>query len=255
MKIDLVLTACDMNDHYLSLYPHVHRTWKHKFNLDCYLVLIANSVPDFLETYRDYIILFPPIEGIHTAFIAQVIRILYPCLFDNKNVLITDADIFPLSNHYFIKSIDDKPDNAFISYRDAYLKMKMLAICYNVASSTTWREIFGINNIDQVTATIKQWYTKYYTGTKNCIGWFTDQQKLYTNVMKWSENNKQRFYLLNDVKMGFKRLDKRKKVYIVENATKVIADLRKNIYTDFHMIKPYSKYRKLIEMYVDAACS
>ena len=77
MKIDLVLTACNINDHYLSLYPYIVRVWKEKFGLDCHLILIANQIPNNLKVYAKNITLFDPIPGINPVFVAQVIRILY----------------------------------------------------------------------------------------------------------------------------------------------------------------------------------
>lgn len=253
MKIDLVLTACDTNDHYLKLFPYIIKVWKQKFNIDCQLVLIANDIPSFLIDYKDNIVLFRPIEGIHTAFISQVIRILYPCLYDNKNILITDVDIFPISYNYFIKSIENLPDNVFVSYRDAYIKQNMLGICYNVANSSIWKEIFNINNIDELIIILKKWYDIKYTGQKNCTGWFTDQQKLFEYVMNWKKNNDTRFVLFNDKNMNFHRLDKRQKNFIINNFQKLQTSM--NDYTDFHSIKPYSAYKKIIEILVDAICN
>jgi len=255
MKIDFVLTACNLSDHYLNLYPSVVKVWKKKFNLDCYLILIATSIPDFLKEHEKNIILFEPIEGINDIFIAQVIRILYPCLFNNKNILITDVDIFPISYNYFIKSIENIDNNIFITYRDAYLKQKMIGMCYNLANSETWKEIFGITNIDNIICAIKQWYNTNYTGEKNCPGWYVDQQKLYEYVMQWKQKDATRLIILTDHNMNFKRLDKRRREYILQNIDLVKNDLRKGIYTDFHTIKPYSNYKKIIEEFVNIICT
>jgi hypothetical protein len=122
MKIDLVLTACNNNNSYLQMFPYIYKVWKKRFNLDCYLILINDFIPDFLLTYQSFIILYKPLENINSVYIAQTIRILYPALFDNKNILITDMDIIPVSKLYFIESIKDIPDDTFISYTDRYIK-------------------------------------------------------------------------------------------------------------------------------------
>lgn len=254
MKIDFVLTACNISDHYLKLYPLIVKVWKEKFNLDCILILIGDIIPDYLKNIGANIILFKPLPNVNSIFIAQVIRILYPCLYEDKYILITDVDIFPISNNYFIKSIENISNDSFISYREKYIKQNMLSICYNVANSNVWRKIFSINNIDDISNTINKWYNNQYTGTKNCIGWFTDQQKLYEYVMKWKENNKDKFVLLIDKDIKFSRLDKRERNYILANLNKVKNDLASNIYTDFHCIKPYSKYGRIINDLVDIIC-
>ena len=256
MKIDFVLTACNLNNHYLSLYPYVVRIWKEKFNLDCHLVLISDEIPDFLKIYADKIILFKPIDGINTIFIAQVIRILYPCLYDNKNILITDVDIFPISYKYFIGQIENFPDNnnIFVSYRDSYLKQNMLSICYNLANSGTWQDIFNIKNIDDITKKIKDWYDPKYDGKKNCPGWFTDQKNLYQYVMLWKVNNPQKLIILKDNNTKFNRLDKRQRKYIVSNFSKVLEDIKNGVYSDYHSIKPYTKFRNLTIQLTDTIC-
>lgn len=263
MKIDIVLTACDLNDHYLKLYPLVYDVWKKKFGLDCYLILIADSIPPELtnnttasHNLEQFVILFPPIPNIHSAFVAQVIRILYPCLFENDNVLITDIDIMPISGKYFVDSIKDIPDDKFISYTNRYMKTNMLAICYNVANSRTWREIFAttslstISTISDITNTIISWYNPEYTSIKNCAGWFTDQLKLYEYVMAWDGvirgATEGRLCILDDSELSFKRLDKRHKQYIVSNMNVVLEDIKKGTYSDFHIIKPYSKFKNHI---------
>lgn len=103
MKIDIVLTSCNLNNYYLNLYPYVFKVWKEKFNLDLYMILIADDIPDNLLNYKKFIILFKPIPNMNTTYIAQVIRILYPSLFDNLNVLITDIDIFPISKNILLQ--------------------------------------------------------------------------------------------------------------------------------------------------------
>lgn len=254
MKIDYVLTACDSNSHYLNLFPHVVDVWKKKFNIECHLILVHDVIPDHLKEYQNNIILFKPIEKIHPAFTAQVIRILYPCLYENKNILITDVDIFPISYQYFISSIEKYSNDKFICYRDAYMKQNMLAICYNIANSETWKEIFKINTIDDITNTIKNWYNFEYSSMKNCPGWFTDQQKLFEYVINWEKNN-DRLIILKDHEMNFKRLDKRKREYILHNVPEVINDILNNKYTDFHTIKPYQEHKKIIIKIIDTICS
>ena len=137
MKIDIVLTACNLVNKYISYYPIIYKVWKERFNLDCYLILISDEIPDILVKYKDYIILFPEFENINSAYISQVIRILYPALFENKNVLITDMDIIPISHHYFIESIKEYSNDNFITFTDryAYRESPMYAICYNIANT------------------------------------------------------------------------------------------------------------------------
>ena len=236
MKIDMVLTACNENARYLDLYPYVYKIWKKRFNLDCYLVLISDKISDKLIDYKDYIILFKPIKDINSAFISQTIRILYPSLFDNKNILITDMDIFPLSQSYFIDSVEKYSNDTFITYTDRYIKDKQFAICYNLANSKIWKNIFNINNINDINNILRKWYNKDYTGVKDCPGWKTDQYKLFEFVQKWNNTNN-KLIILTDKILNFNRLHKKRVVvdYIKKNFDEVEKNLLTDFYTDVHL--------------------
>lgn len=247
MKIDMVLTACNNNSRYLDLYPYVYKIWKKKFNLNCYLILISDKINDKLIDYKDYIILFKPIKNMHSAYISQVIRILYPCLFDNKNILITDMDIFPVSKSYFINSVKKYNDESFISYTNRYIKDKQLAICYNLANSKIWKEIFNVNNVEDINIILKKWYNKNYDGTKNCEGWKTDQYKLFEYVQKWNNINN-RLVLLNDKMINFKRLHKKKKErnYIIRNFDIIKEKILSESFVDIHVSSKFAyKYKNI----------
>lgn len=237
MKIDLVLTACNNNEEYLKMYPYVFKIWKKKFNLECYLILIDNEIPIYLDEFKDFIILFPPLDDINTIFIAQNIRLLFPAMFKEKNVLITDLDIIPVSKKYFIDPIEKYNDDIFISYTERYLNQNMLAICYNVANSEVWKKIFGISSINDIISKLKEWYLSNYTGVKNGDGWFTDQKKLFSYIENYKNDHNDKVVILNDKDIGFKRLDKRSKdiINIIENKNQILENL--NNYSDIHISK------------------
>ena len=233
------------------MYPHVYDIWKKRFNLDCYIILIAEKIPENLKNLEKYIILFDSIPNINDIFIAQNIRILYPALFENKNILITDIDIVPISKKHFIDSVEKYSDNNFISYTNRYLNQNMLAICYNLANSDTWKKIFKINNKNDIINILKSWYVQGYDGKKNCDGWFTDQKKLFEyveNFRKESEENKNKVIILNDKDIFFKRLDKRQRDIdnIIKNKENYLMSIEN--YSDFHISKRIwvnSTYKKV----------
>lgn len=247
MHIDLCLLATDLNKLYYNLYPYIKKAWN-KMNIDTKLILISNFIPDILKEYSDDIILFKPIDNIHSAYIAQVIRILYPCLFINKNILISDIDIIPLNKNYFnndyIKNISNEK---FIVFRDVYIKTNMIAICYNLANSNVWKKIFKINNEIDIINKLKEWYNPEYDGKKNCLGWFTDQKILF----KYLHFNEKYVIYLNDKDLKFNRLDKRNKKYIIDNLNLIYNNIKSGYYTDFHIIRPYHKYTVIIKRILD----
>ena len=240
-----------MTHHYLHLYPLVYKTWKKVCNLDCYLILINDTIPDFLEEYKEFIYLFHKLEGVNDIYIAQVIRILYPCIFEDKNILITDMDIFPASRDYFLEPIKKYSNEHFITYRDKYVNQSMYSICYNVANSKVWRDIIGIKNIKGVNHVLLKWYKlcPNYDGKKNCEGWFTDQKMLFKVVNHWNARTN-KLVILNDAELNFSRLDKRDKNSIVTNIEKVLVNIDKGKYTDFHCIKPFERMHNHINRIV-----
>lgn len=254
MKIDIVLTSCNLNNYYLNLYPYTFKVWKERFGLDLYLVLISDTIPDNLLEFKKFIILFEPIPKINTTYIAQVIRILYPCLFDNLNILITDIDIFPISKTYFFDSISDYSNEQFIAYTNRYMKNNMIAICYNVSNSNIWKKIFNVNNIQDINNILISNYNEKYTGIKNCDGWYSDQQLLFNYIMEYIKKsnidgtNSNPVIFLNDNDIGYKRLDGKsanKLLEIKNNQTSILANM--DAYSDFHIIRNYHSNLKLFE--------
>lgn len=247
MYIDLCIVSSDSNEKYVGLYPYVKKAWN-KLGIKTMLILVADTVPINLTEYKDDIILFKPIENIHTAFQAQTIRLLYPSLIPNKNILISDIDIIPISKKYFTDNIKNISNNIHIIFRNCYIQQNMYAACYHLSHTDMWKKIFNISNMDDITNTMKKWYNDDYTGTKNCPGWFTDQQMLFKYINSNIPNN---IIILDDSVTGFNRLDKRKKQYIVDNRENVLKNVGNGMYSDFHIIQPFKKYVKLIEAIIN----
>ena len=242
----MVLTAGNMNHHYLQLYPLIYEVWKKRFNLDCYLILISDEIPDYLEKLKDYIILEKPVEDINDIYTAQVIRILYPALFPEKTILITDLDIIPVNKNYFIKPLEFLQNNTFVTWTDRYKKQEMYAICYNAGRGTTFQSMFNVKTKEDIIGKLKEWYNKDYTGKKNCPGWYTDQQQLYINFEKYTGYK----VAFRDKNIGYKRLNNRArdKEYIIKNFDKIMENLES--YSDIHCIKPFSKTKGILNKMV-----
>lgn len=247
MIIDFCLLASDLNENYYGLYPYIKKAWS-KLGIPTKLILISSFIPDILEKYNDDIILFKPINNMHTAFQAQTIRALYPCIFENKNIIISDMDIIPLNKTYFIDNIINIPNDKFIVFRDAYINDQMYAACYHLANSNLWKKVFSINTVEDIKNKLLKWYDTDYSGQKNCKGWFTDQKMLFKYLNKYANTD---LLILEDNNMKFNRLDKRKKKFILDNLDLVYDNIKNNVYSDFHIIRPYTKYIPIINKIID----
>ena len=255
MKIDVCLTAIDLNKQYLLQLPITKLFWNEVIGIPFKVILIANKIPKHFEYYKDDIILFPPIPKIHTAFQAQCVRLLYPALMkEYKNsILISDIDLIPLSKKFFLELPKNIRSNNFIYYRSAYLKNKMIGILNVAAAQKTWKEIFSVRNEKDIRKILKSWYSKDYTTRKGNPTWYTDQKMLYKYVIDWNKKTN-RFIHLNDKKTkfrnyDFKRFDPYKNFVDNQKRNLILEDMKNEIYYWIHSPKNFpKKFYCLIEI-------
>ena len=248
MKLDCVLTACNENPIYCEFIPYFIKAWKKLYpKIDVKIILINDNIPPEYTQYKDNIILFSPIPNISTAFISQYIRLLYPGILDYKGgVLISDIDMIPMNNTYYTKNIEQYNDNKFIYYRDWGLEINQLSMCYNIASSEIWSEIFNINSFDDINNRIIDIYINMTYKGPGKEGWDRDQCDLYKYVMEWN-NRTHDFIYLRDDNTGKKRLGRNRPFEISK-----IADLINiGYYSDYHCLRPYSKFKKMNDLIYD----
>lgn len=246
MKLDCVLTATNDIPFYSDFIPIFVKTWKKLYpDVDIKIVYIAENLPEKYKEYEEHIIMFPPIKGLKTSFMAQYIRLLFPCLLDYENgVLITDMDMLPMNSCYYTDNINNCTDDKFIYMRNVLLNKKQLAMCYNVATPSTWREIFLIKNMEDLTKKIEIYVNKP-------TPWCLDQIQLYISVTEWN-NNTNKLVCLPDKQTRFHRLAFSRKGnidYSLSNITK--NTISQGSYTDFHCPRPYEKYKELIDEVYD----
>ena len=243
MILDCVITAVNENELYTQFIPIFIKTWNKLYpKIDVKIILIAKKIPIEYSDYMNNIILFEPIGNILTSFISQYIRLLYPCILNYKNgVLITDMDMLPMNKTYYIDNIESYDNNKFIYYRgNALFNKKQIAMCYNVATPSVWKEIFKINTINDIKERLTYIFKKnrILEGHGN-IGWSIDQVHLYKYVMFWNKKTNN-LICLDENKTKFKRLDRNN--FILDNVKQNIKD---GVYCDYHCYRPMSKYSKL----------
>ncbi len=247
MILDCVLAACNENPLYIEFVPYFIKTWKKLYpDVDVKVILISHSIPLELMEYQSNLILFEPIENISTAFISQYIRLLYPAILDYSNgILITDIDIIPMNRTYYTKNIENISDDKFIYLRNVLLNINQIAMCYNVALNVTWKEIFEINNIDDIINRIKSVYNsiEYIDGHGN-TGWCTDQLDFYNYVMKWN-NKTNNFVTISDEEAKFSRLDRSYLTMIGMLPGIIKFYIHHGLFSDYHCLRPYEHYKEI----------
>lgn len=236
-----MLTATDSNPLYSDFIPKFVEAWSRVVpEADICILYIANSLPDSLARYSKHIRVIAPIPGMHTAFQAQCIRLLYPRqIARNEGVLITDMDMFPLNRSYYVNSIRDAPDTAFVVYRDVCLPTE-ISMCYNVAHPGTWASVFGTRPTNELT---EEWYRPSgYDGAHGGQGWSTDQKILVNAFNEWSGPK----IILSDSITKFARLDRAMPMDLWDRERHRIRSLiLQGYFADYHCLRPYSQFREL----------
>ena len=206
MKITHVLTAVNDSIKYKKFIPIFIETWNKIYpSIQVVIIFVGDSLPEEYKEYHSNLILYKNISEIHSAYVAQTIRILYPSLIKTDGgVLISDIDMIPGRSEYFTLNISNIDNDKFITYRGG--TNEQIYMCYNIATPATWSQIFNIHNLLDVDYFLQTNYNKKYSGIHGGEGWSTDQVLLYQNVHQWCDF-KLRFVCLNDRQTGFSRLD------------------------------------------------
>jgi hypothetical protein len=147
MRLSYVLTATNDNPLYIDFIPVFIRAWKKLYpDVQVRILVVADKIPDWLNSWLDNLILFKPPSGIDTGFIAQYIRVLYPSLLPTDGaVMITDMDMIPMNRSYYSSTIEPFDTNTFVYYRgNVCAESREIAMCYNAACPAIWSEIFKL---------------------------------------------------------------------------------------------------------------
>ena len=246
MKLDCIVSACNMNPLYCDFIPIFIKAWTILYpTVDIKIILIHDVLPSEFEEYSNNIILFAPLPGISTSFTSQYIRLLYPAILNYENgIMITDIDMIPMNSDYYTKNIETFDNSWFIYLRNACFEYTEIAMCYNVALNKTWSEIFDITSIGDIEKRLHEVNDRitYLEGHGN-TGWSTDQRDFYKYILEWAVHT-EKFVYLDDNKTGFHRLDRIHR-HTEELCEELQDFIREGGFSDYHMLRPYSQYKEV----------
>lgn len=255
LRLTHVILASDLHPSYVGLWPIARHAWNQIAGLEPVLVLVADPshVPPELANDPN-VHVFEPEIGLHTAFQAQCIRLLYPALMDTPGAILTsDIDMVPMSSRYFHRPLVHVDRHQFVCYRDVLLDLGELPICYNAALSQTWASIFEVGSIEDVRRRLREWSEGVaYAGTHGGAGWTTDQRWLYRILLDRGRSRRD-VWILDDAFTGYRRLERA----YVEKWDAISPDARRGIarraFSDFHLLRADGKHAALNTAVVDAA--
>lgn len=230
MTLKKVIIATNNNHLYSDFWPICAKAWS---NIGIHPVL-ASIGKDDLEKGYGTIINFSEINDIPSGFIAQVIRLIIPCLFPEDVCLIGDIDMIPLNKQYFTKQIENiDNDNILIFSSDAYDEnIQRYPMCYIAAKGKYFQQIIGLKDT-QEKSIIE--FIKYLHSLN--LGWDTDEIFFGKQLHK-SEFFKDVIFLKREKDYPYKvtRLDR------INWEIDAIKFLR-NKYIDSHLLRPLNEYQ------------
>jgi hypothetical protein len=255
MRLSHVVIACDLNPDYLEFWPLTSQAWEEIVGIEPLLLVIGDekAVPRKLRV-DDRVRIIPPVAGVHTAFQAQCIRLLYPALMETSGgVLISDIDLFPLIPGYFHQPVRRLDERHFITYRDARLNRREVAIAYNAARPETWAEIFDVTSLDDVLTHLAEWAARVeYDGVHGGAGWYTDQHILYEKLVAWTAAP-DRLWMLDDVYCGYQRLDRMELIHEAGLEPHRQRGIRSMKYSDYNCLVPYRAHQEVNDLVLELA--
>jgi len=185
MKLKTVISCVNNNPQYYLFIPKQILFWR-TFNIQFYAVFVGNELPAELNDCSNNIILWNHNLHLNTSFVAQNLRIYYPSLIelpDDEMVMITDMDMLPTNDRYYCSGLNDYKIYDFIYYR--HIDGNQIYMCYNAAHPSTWKKVFHVRNIEDIIDKINTSYNKQYNGIPGSSGWFTDQEIMYSHLIKY----------------------------------------------------------------------
>ena len=117
-------------------------------------------------------------------------------------------------------------------------------MCWQVACSQTWREVFNINCIEDIENRIISVNDSInYEEGHGKKGWTTDQIHLKRYVDKWNKKTNN-YVFLKDKETNFSRLGINKIINLDDSTKNKISD---EFYSDYHCLKPMCNYKENYE--------
>jgi hypothetical protein len=235
MKIDYCLMGCTENPFYFDFWPIVSKVWKKKFNIIPVLGLICDEDSDLINDEYGLIKKFKKSNFSDDGTQSQVVR-LFLSKFLNGTCIISDIDMIPLSENYFIDNLIKFKDTDLLvlsSHHPQTINTNQYPMCYIVGNSKIFDEIFQTN---------VSWDEFVEKTTLN--GWYSDQLFLYQSIQN---------YGLDNVKFPYRSFidDRVDRIHWVYNDNL----LKNGHYIDSHLLRPYQAYKnevdRLIELIIE----
>lgn len=234
-KLDRVILTCNEDTSYLQLWPLAARAWKDIVGVQPTLILVAEDDVQVDDTVGD-VLRFKPVPDVPTALQAHYIRLLVPALYPDDVCIVSHIELIPLQQKFFTKYIESIPEDCFVIYRNHYYwwSKPRININYVAAKGSVFREIFGVQTMDEIAGAIYAWQ-------RLGKGWDIDEKLLQRYINSWAKENKHRIK-----KLGFSS-EKKKRISRKNNYKYSKKRLKKGKYIEFKCPMPYEEHKGTID--------
>lgn len=234
MKIDKVILASDSNNFYLDFWEPVSRLWKEKFNIDPVLCFFYKDYfEEQIEISEKYgkVLRIKSIPEIPIALQAQWSRYFFPSLEEQSTWLLSDIDMIPMSEFYFIDQLKKINEDDYVHLNPCMNTYGRIPACYHVASGINYKKYLSLPNNWE-----KSLYDVYkYSNDKKLNIWFADEN--YSTMQLKDKNIN---FIERDGGQNGHRVDRDSWKYNEEL-------IKKQFYYDCHSIRPYIKNKQEID--------
>lgn len=185
MKLSTVIASVNNNSEYYMFIPKQILFWN-KFNINFIAIFVGEKIPDELVMYSNNIILWNKNLDLNSAYVAQNLRMYYTSLIklpDNEMIMMTDMDMLPMNNKYYIEELENFSKKDFIYYRN--IDGNQIYMCYNASHPDNWSKLFNIYSEKDIEDRIIENYNECYNGIPGSTGWFIDQEIMYKKLINY----------------------------------------------------------------------
>jgi hypothetical protein len=252
-----VVTSTNLNKKYLDCVPFYIDFWLDQNQSSEYkyfplVVVVAENMPSSLEDYLEYCVLQEPILGVSDVFVSQFIRALYSPFCNSDLVITSDVDMLPMSTRVMDQIISTRQPtvNSFDVCRDV-LPEGQYAICYNIATPATWRDVVGLGDISELPKMIYKEYNRAlernsgYVSDHGGKGWFTDQEFLFSAVKEFTQRGGV-IRKFTDSQTGHSRFDRLFLPFPIN--WMALPWVLVGTFTDYHIHHPVRRFRIFLKV-------
>ena len=241
MKINRVIVSTNDNEEYYQFWPLIASRWR-SWGVTPTLAVVSKEKLDIDENLGD-VLYIDPVPGLATSHQAQIVRFFAAASYENEISIISDIDMLCLNKEYFLDSVEAYDDDKFVVYSsDAYLPgnpaYPAYPMCYMAAQGTRFKEIIH-GDLSNFSEEVPKWLAQGHS-------WFTDEKVFYDKLKEWRKQEDDVVLLRRGFNNGnhpifIRRIDRGTNCEVNQSL------LKENFYIDFHMPRPYERYKDTID--------